>query len=257
MTGSRWFVSFIDDCTRVTWIYLLKHKSDVSSIFPKFLNMIQSQFGVKVKRVRSDNAKDYFNQILTPYFEQEGIIHQSSCVNTPQQNGVAERKNGHLLATTRALLFQQNVPKTFWGEAILTATHLINRLPSKSLESKSPMKVLSQFYPDLSISNGLTPRVFGFTSFVHVHSNNRGKLDPRAIKCIFVGYSPTQKGYKCYHPPIKMFFFLSLLMLHLKKKNLILPGLTFLGEDSMEDKDEDYFLLPQPTLNLPQAESQN
>ena len=66
VSGSRWFVSFINDCTRVTWIFLLKHKSDVSSIFQNFHVMIQNQFGVKIKKFRSDNAKDYFNQILSP-----------------------------------------------------------------------------------------------------------------------------------------------------------------------------------------------
>ena len=72
--------------------FLLKHKFDVSTVLPSFCSMIKTQFGVNVKRFRSDNAKDYFNQILTPYFQREGIIHESSCVNTPQQNGVAERK---------------------------------------------------------------------------------------------------------------------------------------------------------------------
>ena len=100
ITGAKWFVSFIDDCTQVTWIFLLKHKSDVSTVLPNFCSMIKTQFGVDVKRFRSDNAKDYFNQVLTPYFQREGIIHESSCVNTPQQNGVAERKNSHHLDLT-------------------------------------------------------------------------------------------------------------------------------------------------------------
>lgn len=119
VSGSRWFVSFIDDCTRVSWIFLLKNKSDVSTVLPKFHMMIQNQFGTKIRRFRSDNARDYFNQILSPYFHKEGIIHESSCINTPQQNGVAERKNGHLLNTTRALLFHQNVPKQYWGKQFL------------------------------------------------------------------------------------------------------------------------------------------
>lgn len=75
--------------------------------------MVQNQFGVKIKNFRLDNARDYFNQILSTYFQKEGIIHESSSVNTPQQNGVAERKNGHLLNTTRALLFHGNVPKSY------------------------------------------------------------------------------------------------------------------------------------------------
>ncbi|KAJ9543952.1 LOW QUALITY PROTEIN: hypothetical protein OSB04_023659 [Centaurea solstitialis] len=179
------FVTFIDDCTRVTWVFLLKHKSDVSSVLPNFILMIKNQFGVNIKRLSSDNARDYFNQTLTSYCQKEGIIHESSCVKTPQQNGVAERKNRNLLDQTRALLFQKNVPKHFWGEAVLTATYLINRLPTRVLEFKSPMEVLCSFYPNISISNNLVPRIFGCVSFVHIHSQERGKLDPRALKCVF------------------------------------------------------------------------
>ena len=143
VSGSWWFVSFIDDCTRVSWIFLLKQKSDVSSVLPNFHNMIQNQFGVKIKRFRSDNARDYFNQILSPYFQKEGIIHESSCVNTPQQNRVVERENGHLLAITRAFLFHQNVPKHYWGEAILTVTYIINQLPFRVLGFHSPLEPVS------------------------------------------------------------------------------------------------------------------
>ena len=87
-----WFVSFIDDCTKVSWIFQLKNKSDVSLVLPNFHTMVQNQFGVKIKRFRPKNARDYLNQVLTPYFQKEGIIHESSCVNTPQQNRVAKRK---------------------------------------------------------------------------------------------------------------------------------------------------------------------
>ena len=106
-------------------------------------------------------------------------------------------------------MFQKNVPESFWGEAVLTATHLINRLPSRVLGFKSPLEMLSTFYPDLKTTNNLVPRIFGCLSFVHVHSQNRGKLDPRALKCVFVGYSSTQKGYKCCHPPSKKLYVFS------------------------------------------------
>ncbi|RVW30369.1 Retrovirus-related Pol polyprotein from transposon TNT 1-94 [Vitis vinifera] len=135
-----------------------------------------------------------------------GILHDSSCVNTPQQNGVTERKNGHLLNTTRVLLFQGNIPKSYWVEAVLTATYMINRIPSQVLDNKSPVEILKSFYPHFKTSNGLTPRVFGCTAFVHVHSQHRDKLDPRAIKCVFLGYSSTQKGYKCYNPSAIKFY---------------------------------------------------
>ena len=168
--------------------------------------MVQNQLEVKIKNFRTNNARDYFNQILSPYFQSQCILHESSCVNTPQQNGVAKRKNGHLLNTTRALLFQGNVLKSYWGEAVLTTTHLINRIPSRLLDNKSPVEVLKSFYPHFKTSNGLTPRVFRCTTFVHVHSQHKDKLDPRAITCVFLGYSSTQKGYKCYNPSTIKFY---------------------------------------------------
>ena len=99
VSEARQFVSFMDDCTHVTWIFLLKYKFDVNTVLPNFCSMIKNQFGVNIKRFKSDNARDYFNQILTPYF-QKGIVHESSYVNTPQQNRVAGRKNDHLLEST-------------------------------------------------------------------------------------------------------------------------------------------------------------
>ena len=132
-------------------------------------------------------------------FKKEGIVHESSCITTPRQNRVVERKNRHLLECTRALLFQQNVPKSYWGNVVLTSAYVVNGIPSRVLGFKSPLETLSQFYLDIRSSFSFAPQVFGCTSFVHIH-NNRGKLDPRALKCVFVGYSSTQKGYKCYHP---------------------------------------------------------
>ena len=156
----------------------------MSHIFLIFCTMVQNHFGTKIKNIRSDNACDYFNQIFSQWFQKEGIIHESSCIITPQQNGVAKRKNRHLLECIRALLFQQNVPKSYWGEAVLTSTYVINRIPSRVLGFKSPLETLSQFYPDIQSSFNVATRVFGCTSFVHIHNHNQGKLDPRALKCL-------------------------------------------------------------------------
>ena len=113
-------------------------------------------------------------------------------VSTPlQQNGVIERNNDHLLDITGVFLFKKHVPKSYWREAILIATHLINQLASKVLGFKSPIEILSLFYSNIKTTNYLIPKIFGCVSFVHVHSLNRGKLDLRVIKCIFVGYSLT------------------------------------------------------------------
>ena len=91
----------------------MKNRSELLSIFSAFCAEIKTQFNVSVRILRSDNAKEYFSEPFNSYMSQNGILHQSSCVDTPPQNGVAERKNRHLLEVARALLFQMNVPKQF------------------------------------------------------------------------------------------------------------------------------------------------
>ena len=130
-------------------------------------------------------------------------MHQSSCVDTPQQNGVTERKNKHLFEVTRSLLLQMSVPKTYWGEAVLTATFLINRMPSQVSYFKFPIDVLSKSFPNFEGIGTLSPKIFGCVSFIHIPKQSRDKLEPRALRCVFLGYSSNQKGYKCYHPPTK------------------------------------------------------
>jgi transposase InsO family protein len=137
--GFRYFVTFVDDYSMVTWLYLMK---DCSELFSIFCAEIQTQFNLPVRILRSDNAREYFSSSFRTFMTNSGILHQSSCSHTPQQNGVAERKNRHLLEVTRALLFQMNVPKLFWSDAVLTACYLINRMPSSVLNGKSPHSVL-------------------------------------------------------------------------------------------------------------------
>ena len=96
-------------------------------------------------------------------------------------------------------MFQSNGPKHYWGEVILTTTFLINRMPSRVLGFLTPIHVFSQVFPHNRLVSNILLRIFGYTSFIHVHSQNRTKLDPRALKTIFLGDSPTQKGYKCYN----------------------------------------------------------
>ncbi|RVW74425.1 Retrovirus-related Pol polyprotein from transposon RE1 [Vitis vinifera] len=109
--------------------------------------MVQNQFNSKIQVLKSDNAKEYFTSSLSTYLQNHGIIHISSCVDTPQQNGVAERKNRHLLEVARCLMFSSNVPNYFWGEAILTATYLINRMPSRVLTFQSPRQLFLKQFP--------------------------------------------------------------------------------------------------------------
>ena len=79
-------------------------------------------------------------------------------------------------------------------------------MPTRVLKYETPINILKNSYSTHHLFSSLTPRTFGCTAFVHIHSQHRSKLDPRAYKCIFLGYFPTQKGYKCYHPPIHKYF---------------------------------------------------
>jgi hypothetical protein len=199
ISGVRWFVIFIDDCTHMTWLYLLKNKDEVLSVFKSFHTMVQHQFSAKVKILRSGNGGEFVNRHFRAYFQNHGLIHEKSCPQTPQENEVAERKNHHILETAWALLLGTNVPNQYWADAVATAVHLLNRMPSKVLDFQSTFQTLSQYVP-LPTTLMLPPRVFGCVAFVHLHKNQRTKLDPCAVRCLFLGYAFHQKGYRCYDP---------------------------------------------------------
>lgn len=125
--GFKYFLTIVDDCTRVTWIYMLRNKSDVLHQFPAFIKYVSTQYNAKIKMIRTDNALELaFKDLI----EKHGMIHQYSCPYTPQQNSVVERKHQHLLNVARALLFQSNIPLAYWSDCIHTAVFLINRMPS-------------------------------------------------------------------------------------------------------------------------------
>ena len=140
------------------------------------------------------------------FFQEKGIIQQSSCNDTPQQNGVAERKNRHLLEITRALLFSTKTPKYLWGDALLHATYLINRMPSRVLNFETPINLLKNAFPKSRLFKSIPLKIFGCTVFIRNPNRNASKLDPKGRKCVFVGIAPNQKGYKCFDPTVKKTF---------------------------------------------------
>ncbi|BBH02937.1 hypothetical protein Prudu_013658 [Prunus dulcis] len=119
---------------------------------------------------------------MTSVWETHDIIHETTCPQTPQQNSVAERKNRHLLETARALLIRGHVPRHHWDDVVVTAIHLINHMPSGVLNFKTLLQVLARHGPLLFVLV-LTPRIFGCMAFVHLHKNQRSKLDPCALRC--------------------------------------------------------------------------
>ena len=167
--------------------------------------MIKTQFHKTIQVLRSDNGGEFVNNHLQTFFRDNGILHQTACPYTPQQNGVAERKNRHILETARALLFEAQVPPKFWSEAVATSIYLINRLPSRVLNFQSPLHTLSSHHTIPSFLN-LPPKIFGCTVYVHIPKTHRTKLDPCALKCVFFGYGVHKKGYRCFDPISKRLF---------------------------------------------------
>nr|KYP76234.1 Retrovirus-related Pol polyprotein from transposon TNT 1-94 [Cajanus cajan] len=146
LVGHWWFVTFIDDCMRVTWLYFLKHKSEVFYIFKTFHSMIRTQFNTYIRVLRSYNGGEYVNNQFQHFFNTHRIIHEISCPNTPQQNGVAEWKNQHILETARALLIGAHMPSKYWEEAIGTSIYLMNRMPSRTHDFKTPLETLNKYF---------------------------------------------------------------------------------------------------------------
>ncbi|XP_077228362.1 uncharacterized protein LOC143861311 [Tasmannia lanceolata] len=159
MLGGKYFVIFVDDFSRMTWLYIIKDRSEVFSTFCLFYAEITNQYSCSLKCLRTDNACEYFSdrQGFQEFLSSRGIIHQSSCAHTSQQNGVAERKIRYLVDIARSILYQMHVPKPFWADAMLTACFLANRLPSSVLSNRSPFSVLHPSRDPFSLPPKDTP----------------------------------------------------------------------------------------------------
>ena len=195
--GMRYMVTFIDDFSRYVWVFFMKEKSDTFSKFKEFRETIEGEVGKKIICLRTDNGGEYTSNEFFQYLRDCRIRHQFTCANTPQQNGVAERKNRHLAEVCRSMLHAKNVPGRFWAEAMRTAAHVINKLPQPRLEFVSPFEKLWDMKPTVSFF-----RVFGCVCYVFVPNHLRSKFDKKAVRCIFVGYDSQRKGWKCCDPTI-------------------------------------------------------
>ncbi|KAI3825951.1 hypothetical protein L1987_07722 [Smallanthus sonchifolius] len=190
--GFKYFLTIVDDFSRAVWLFLLKTKDQVFENIESYFSMIKTQFEKQIKICRSDNGTEFINQKVQKFFEKNGVVHQTSCAYTPQQNGVVERKHRHLLNTARSIMFQGGLPLAMWNESVLTAAYLINRTPSSVLNGMSPYELLYGSKPSLKHL-----RNFGCFAFC-TNLKPENKFDSRAKKCVFIGYSINKKGYKLW-----------------------------------------------------------
>ena len=128
--GYIYFVTFIDDASRKTWVYLLKSKDQVFQNFQQFHAMVERETRKPLKSLRTDNGGEYISQEFKDYCSKHGIQHEKTVLGTPQHIGVAERMNRTIVEKVRCMLRTAKLPKSFWGAAMLTACYLMNRSPS-------------------------------------------------------------------------------------------------------------------------------
>ncbi|KAK1435086.1 hypothetical protein QVD17_00846 [Tagetes erecta] len=192
-TRANYFLTIVDDFSRSVWVFLIKHKNDASNCLINFHKMVEVQLGIHIKRLRCDNGGEFTSNNMIDFYNKNGILLETTCPHTPQQNGVVERKHRHLLETARALRFEANLPKRFWGECILTAAYIINRLPSRVINNKTPYELIWNQKPEYDHM-----KVFGCLAYYKNMNTKGDKFEERGRPGIFMGYLHGTKGYKVY-----------------------------------------------------------
>jgi hypothetical protein len=138
---------------------------------------------------------EFTSQEFTHFCEIHGIHRQLTAAYTPQQNGVAERKNRTIMNMVRSMLFAKSIPSNFWAEAANWCVHVLNRCPTLAVKNRTPEEAWSGLKPSVDHF-----RIFGCISHVHVPDSRRVKLDAKSFKCILLGVSEESKAYRLFNP---------------------------------------------------------
>ena len=193
--GSKYFLLFIDDSTRMSWVYFLQLKSETFQAFKKFKALVEKQSGNCIKTLRTDRGGEFLSHEFVEFCEEQGLHRELTAPYTPEQNGVAERKNRSVVEMARSLLKAKELPNVFWAEGVATAVYLLNLSPTKVVPNQTPYEAWSGRKPSVSHL-----KVFGCIVFALIDSHNRSKLDDKSIKYIFIGYYSQSKAYRLYNP---------------------------------------------------------
>ncbi|KAK1643251.1 hypothetical protein QYE76_061056 [Lolium multiflorum] len=183
----------VDDYSRYTWVYFLKTKDETQQIFIDFATEVQRQHNLLIMAIRSDNGSEFKNYTLNDFLSDEGIRHQYSAAYTPQQNGVAERKNRTLMDMAISMMAEYKSRYNFWAEAISTACHSSNRLYLRKGLNKTPYEILTGNKPNISYF-----KVFGCKCFYKIKGVRLSKFAPKALEGIFVGYGAESHTYRVF-----------------------------------------------------------
>ncbi|GAU13535.1 hypothetical protein TSUD_346390 [Trifolium subterraneum] len=191
--GNKYFITFVDEYSRMIWLYHIKAKSDAFEVFKIFKTLVEKQSDKQIKVLRTYGGGEYTSKEFENYCKDQGIIHEVTAPYTPQHNGLAERRNKSILDMARSMVKQKGLPHRFWGEAVSTAVYILNRSQTKKLIDKVPEEVWSKCKPSVTHF-----KVFGSLSYKHVPDARRKKLDDKSEPVIFVGYHRTG-AYRLYN----------------------------------------------------------
>lgn len=194
LSGARYFVIFADK-THYVWVYFLKCKSEVFNKFLEWKSLVERLSNYKLKILRTDNGGEYTSREFSSFLKAEGIRHELTISKHPEQNGVSERLNRTLVESVRSMLVDAQLPHKFWAEALSTAVFLRNLSFTSTVPGMTPSQAWSGKKPSV---NNL--KVFGCAAYSHIPKDERGKLTPKARKCIFLGYGDAIKGYRLFDP---------------------------------------------------------
>jgi transposase InsO family protein len=168
-----YYVSFIDDYSRKTWVCFLKSKDEVFGKFKEFKAMIENLSERKINIVRSDNEGEYTSKEFVSFCRDAEIKRELTTPYNPQQNGVAERKNITIMEAVKTMIHDQDLPMHLWAEPTRTTMYVQNRLSHSALGFKIPEEMFSGKKPEVSHL-----KIFGCPVFVHILKERRTKLDP-------------------------------------------------------------------------------
>ena len=195
LSGGEYFLTFIDDYSRYTWVYVLKRKDQVFEQFLEWKTLVEKSTGKRLKALRTDNGGEYTSNEFVKYLKAEGVRHELTIPKTPEQNGVAERLNRTLVEMIRSMLVDSKLPQKFWAEALSTAVYLRNRSPTKAVTDMTPFEAWTGEKPRVDHL-----RVFGCAAYALIPKDERQKLDSKSRQCILLGYGMETKGYRLYDP---------------------------------------------------------
>ncbi|GJX21883.1 putative ribonuclease H-like domain-containing protein [Tanacetum coccineum] len=183
-----------DDCSKFSWVFFLAYKDETYDMLHDLIVGLENKLRHKVKTIRCDHGTEFKNQLMNEFCAKKGIKREYSIARTPQQNGVAERKNRTLIEAARTMLADSLLPIQFWAEAVNTACYVLNRVLVTKPQMKTPYEILMGRSPNISFM-----RPFGCPLTILNTLDHLGKFDGKSEEGYLLGYSTNSKGFRVYN----------------------------------------------------------